>query len=177
MNFLDYVSLYDIEDDAFCDSVVSEYSTWEWETHQWGHEYDSECHYEDDSAENLFPVKESNLLYNICDTVFSDYSRKFEIGLVNFAVPKYARYNTGSFLRVHYDHAKDLFDGKERGIPICTLVGLLNDDFEGGDFYLRNEDMELEKGHILIFPSIFLYPHEVKKVTKGVRNSFVSWAW
>jgi hypothetical protein len=177
MNFLDYVSLYDIEDDDFCDSVISEYSTWEWESHQWGHEHDEHYHSENDSIENLFPPKESNLLYDLCDKVFSDYSKKYDIGLVNFAVPKYARYKEGTNLRVHYDHAKDLFDGKERGIPICTLVGLLNDDFEGGDFYLRHEDMELEKGHVLVFPSIFLYPHEVKTVTKGVRNSFVSWAW
>ena len=37
--------------------------------------------------------------------------------------------------------------------------------------------VEIGKGDLLIFPSNFLYPHRVDPVTKGVRYSYVSWAW
>jgi hypothetical protein len=32
-------------------------------------------------------------------------------------------------------------------------------------------------GDVIIFPSTFLYPHKVNEVKKGIRYSFVSWAW
>jgi predicted 2-oxoglutarate/Fe(II)-dependent dioxygenase YbiX len=32
-------------------------------------------------------------------------------------------------------------------------------------------------GDILLFPSNFMFPHEVKEITKGIRYSFVSWAF
>ena len=175
MRLLDYVRLYDIEDDNFCDSVVREYSTYKWEKHEWGHNDGETRHAEDDNAEILFP--ENNLVFDICDKVFADYSQYFDIGLISFTSPRISRYPEGSYLRSHHDHIKDIFDGERKGIPICTAVGLLNDDFEGGNFFISEEDVEMKKGHVIVFPSIFLYPHEVKRVTKGTRYSFVSWAW
>ena len=44
-------------------------------------------------------------------------------------------------------------------------------------FNLRNMDMPLKKGDILIFPSVFLFPHEVKPITSGTRYSFVTWGF
>ena len=35
----------------------------------------------------------------------------------------------------------------------------------------------VETGDILLFPSNFMYPHEVRETTKGTRYSFVSWAF
>ena len=37
--------------------------------------------------------------------------------------------------------------------------------------------LKLKKGDFLLFPSVFLYPHLVKPVTKGTRYTFVSWSW
>lgn len=80
-------------------------------------------------------------------------------------------------MREHYDHIQSLFDGKLKGIPILSIVGLLNDNYEGGQFIIRGNEVKLTRGDILLFPSNFMYPHEVKDVTKGVRYSFVSWAF
>ena len=41
----------------------------------------------------------------------------------------------------------------------------------------RGKKIKLMRGDILLFPSNFMYPHEVKEITKGVRFSFVSWAF
>jgi len=77
----------------------------------------------------------------------------------------------------HCDHISSLFDDG-RGIPILSIIGLLNDDYEGGDFIMFDDKkIETKKGDLMIFPSNFLYPHEITPVTKGVRYSFVSWAW
>ena len=38
-------------------------------------------------------------------------------------------------------------------------------------------EIRLKTGDILMFPSNFMYPHEVTECTKGTRYSFVSWAF
>ncbi len=75
----------------------------------------------------------------------------------------------------HKWHCENKGDGNTRRVLATMLY--LNDDFEGGEFFLCGEDMELKRGHVIVFPSVFVYPHEVKRVTKGTRYSFVSWAW
>ena len=35
----------------------------------------------------------------------------------------------------------------------------------------------INKGDVIIFPSIFIFPHEVKKILKKERYSFVLWAY
>lgn len=90
---------------------------------------------------------------------------------------KFNRYSKNKRMENHCDHIHSLFDGKQKGIPLLTLVGVLNDNYTGGEFVLF-EDMQiiLKKGDLIIFPSLFLYPHMVQPVKKGTRYSFVSWA-
>ncbi len=90
---------------------------------------------------------------------------------------RFNRYNKGTQMRTHYDHIQSMFDGKLKGIPILSIVGLLNDNYEGGEFMMRGKEVKLVRGDILIFPSNFMYPHKVKDITEGVRHSFVSWAF
>ncbi len=83
----------------------------------------------------------------------------------------------GTMMREHYDHIHSIFDGKMKGVPLVSIVANLNDDYEGSEFYCRGEKIELKTGDILLFPSNFMYPHEVRETTKGTRYSFVSWAF
>lgn len=87
------------------------------------------------------------------------------------------RYGVGTVMRLHSDHIHSLFDGRSKGIPAVSLVGNLNDDYTGGQFIIGGEPLELTAGDVVVFPSCFLYPHEVTEVTAGTRYSFVSWAW
>ena len=76
----------------------------------------------------------------------------------------------------HCDHVGNAVGGK--GIPTVSIVGNLGDDFEGGALrFWGTKDYYFKKGEIMFFPSNFLYPHRVRKVTKGLRYSFVSWVW
>ena len=80
-------------------------------------------------------------------------------------------------MALHADHIHSIFDGERKGIPILSVLGVLNDDYEGGEFVLIDEKIDLSKGDIIIFPSNFMYPHKVEPVTKGTRYSYISWIW
>ena len=78
----------------------------------------------------------------------------------------------------HCDHIHSLFDGEIKGIPILSIVGTLNENYEGGEFIMfQDKEIKLLTGDLLIFPSNFLYPHRVDPVKKGTRYSYVSWVY
>ena len=97
--------------------------------------------------------------------------------LSKFSPIRFNRYNTGTMMRKHYDHIHSIFDGKMKGVPLVSIVGNLNEDYEGSEFHCRDKEIKLKTGDILMFPSNFMYPHEVTECTKGTRYSFVSWAF
>ena len=91
---------------------------------------------------------------------------------------KFIRYFPGQTMQNHCDHIHDIFDGERKGIPTLSIIGILNDDYEGGELIMfEDKKIDTKKGDLLIFPSNFLYPHKVTPVTKGVRYSYVSWVW
>jgi hypothetical protein len=58
-----------------------------------------------------------------------------------------------------------------------TCLAILNDDFEGGKFYIMNSHEKIyppqEKGDIIVFPSFMV--HGVEPVIKGKRFTVVTW--
>ena len=80
------------------------------------------------------------------------------------------KYPEGCFYIQHTDS----FKARPRAIS-CSFI--LNDDFEGGEFAFFDRELKykLEKGDAIMFPSNFMYPHEVMPVTKGTRYSIVTW--
>ena len=105
--------------------------------------------------------------------------REFDIHTGN--PPRFNRYVEGEFMEKHIDHIYSCFDGNQKGIPVLSIIGILNEEYEGGDlvFYLDGEEYtpKLKTGDTLVFPSAFPWAHEVKPVTSGTRYSWVSWAW
>ena len=87
------------------------------------------------------------------------------------------KYKVESYMHMHHDHIYSLFDGVRKGIPILSLVALFNDDFTGGEFKLNKEHIDIKKNQLLIFPSIFLYEHNVEPILSGERYSAVAWAY
>lgn len=80
------------------------------------------------------------------------------------------RYATGQYYIEHVDSFKQ----QPRSVS-CSFA--LNDDYEGGEFgfFGRRFKYNLKKGSALMFPSNFMYPHEVMPVTKGTRYSIITW--
>lgn len=91
---------------------------------------------------------------------------------------RFNKYDIGTSMDLHCDHIHSMFDGERKGVPILTVLGALNDDYEGGDFVMWGDEViDFPAGSVMIFPSNFLYPHQVKAITSGVRYSCVSWVW
>jgi predicted 2-oxoglutarate/Fe(II)-dependent dioxygenase YbiX len=85
------------------------------------------------------------------------------------------RYCEGGFMKQHID-AIHHSHGQKQGYPHLTSLIFLNDDFEGGDFVLCGDKyIEKIQGSAIVFPSNFMYPHEVKEVTDGKRFSVMTW--
>lgn len=80
------------------------------------------------------------------------------------------KYEEGGYYSIHTDSYKD----NPRAIS-CSFN--LNDDYEGGEFAFFDREMIIKspKGSVIVFPSNFMYPHEIMQVTKGTRYSIVTW--
>jgi len=80
------------------------------------------------------------------------------------------RYETGQFYTEH----TDFFMQMPRTLS-CSIA--LNDDYEGGEFAFFNREVKykIPKGSAILFPSNFMYPHEITPITSGTRYSIVTW--
>jgi len=185
----DYIMVQNLIPTQLCRSLINESSLPEskWSKHSW-------YNYGRDDLHSM-PEKELDIinstgdqfksLGNYLGTALQNYQKKYskekdKVGtswIRHISQVRFNRYKTGTKMRLHHDHIQSLFDGKLKGIPILSVVGLLNDNYEGGAFMCREKEIKLIRGDVLLFPSNFMYPHEVKEITKGIRYSFVSWAF
>jgi len=101
-------------------------------------------------------------------------------GWNGFSFPKFIEYNEGTLMTNHCDHIYSIFsqNGTARGIPILSIITALNDHYSGGEIIMCEKyKYKLKTVETLIFPSNFLYPHTIKKITKGIRYSMVAWVY
>ena len=129
-----------------------------------------------------FDVSNSKLIIDKLWHAIKKYTLDVDIPSFNtwegYSAIRYNRYFEGKKMALHNDHIKSLFTGRDRGIPILSCLGLLNDDYTGGEFIMFGDEViDLRQGDLLIFPSIFLYPHMVSPVKNGIRYSYISWVW
>ena len=191
----DFIFTTNIIPTDVCDEFISKMKDRkEWKTHEWTEEYRDELlpsyesgpHHNDLQREQECEVLPGNYLQDISilhkcmKKALDQYTvihNDSQTNVSTIVSPRFNRYKVGCQMQPHVDHIKSLFDGKYRGIPILSIVGLISNVFEGGEFYCREKEVSFNKGDIMIFPSCFLYPHGVKKVKSGVRYTFVSWAF
>ena len=170
-----------------CDYIVDEIEKKEWRPHSWynnvqgtfGSEETKELDVQNITAEH------QQLLTPFMISAGASYNSKYHfecertMQIMNkFSAIRFNRYSPGQIMRRHHDHIASLFSGDERGIPVLSFILNLNDDYEGADLYFWEDyKVPLGKGDIIMFPSLFLFPHGVTEATKGKRYSAVSWAW
>ena len=179
-------------DEKYCENCIKVLNMCVWNKHEWyfdrtntknseqGNEepeYITPDSFSDKAAEiNNFIVQ--NLHSLISEYIYESVNLDWFEGWTGYSAMKFLRYYPGQTMKNHCDHIYDMFDGERRGIPILSIIGLLNDDYEGGELIMfEDKKIDTKKGDLMIFPSNFLYPHQITPVTKGVRYSYVSWAW
>jgi len=182
----DYISVENTIPKNICEELIDECNKRDWQKHTWNSyaqgitfsaptkELDSmPCTQEQQDKITPYLLKALED-YQIKVGIPGEKTQSF---LTKLSPIKFNKYEVGTMMREHYDHIHSLFDGKMKGVPIVSIVANLNTDYEGAEFYCRGKEIKLKTGDILLFPSNFMYPHEVKETIKGTRYSFVSWAF
>lgn len=172
-----------------CNSIIKNIENKEWIKHGWSKINTKESYFLENDDSELDMQQCDAELHQILSPFITksiiDYNEKYFFELENtknlitkFSTIRFNRYKKLQMMKQHCDHIISLFDGKERGIPVLSVIMNLNDEYMGGDLYFwKDYKIPLGTGDIVIFPSLFLYPHGVSEVTEGTRYSAVSWVW
>jgi predicted 2-oxoglutarate/Fe(II)-dependent dioxygenase YbiX len=166
-----------------CDFVIDSIKEKKWSKHEWG---------DGKTIAYSYPTKELDVLYineeleNILNPFVSQSIKSYNnflgeenVSKVRYFSPiRFNRYKKNQIMRKHSDHITSLFDGESRGIPVLSIIINFNDDYENGELIFWDDyKIDLGVGDVVIFPSLFLFPHRVKEVTKNIRYSGVCWGW
>ena len=167
-----------------CDKTVSEMNTLDFKEHTFYNANTNEYKPRSGSQELSMSwgnVSTKKTLNDIVDDTAYKYVQDLNMPWFDkyqgYSHVRFNKYAENKKMALHADHIHSMFDGERKGIPILSVLGVLNDDYEGGEFVLIDEKIDLSKGDIIIFPSNFMYPHKVEPVTKGTRYSYISWIW
>jgi len=170
--------------DKVCDDILNEYVT----TDLWSQAMTGGG--ADDTARNCDVIGISNRdileqspnirtmldksLFNCVATLIkkyeSDCAGKDGLSIAQDTGYELLRYREGQFYVQHTDHFKE-----NPRVVSCSIC--LNDDYEGGEFafFDRNKVIKPKKGSAIMFPSSFMFPHEVMPVIKGNRYAIITW--
>jgi len=120
---------------------------------------------------NANRLKIDNDLFECMAKCIAEYNGKFPHSrIAEDTGYELLRYKKGEFYIQHVDSFL-------QAPRLVTASVHLNDDYEGGEFtfFDRRLKYRLNTGDVLMFPSTFMYPHEVMPVTSGTRYSIVTW--
>ena len=175
----------------YCENTIDELSMCDWRKHEW---YSPKTQSKSGKLGDKEPdilmifdcdekiIKINDFIIDNLHAIILEYIENYKFdwfdNWTGYSEIRFNRYFPNQTMKTHWDQIHSIFDGERKGVPTLSIVGILNDDYEGGELIMfEDKKIETKKGDILIFPSNFLYPHEVTPVTKGVRYSYVSWVW
>lgn len=185
-NVKDYiVVLEDVIPSSLCDDIIEEYK----DCNLWNHAtvgYDSgstsvnpsvrSCQeislsHESVIVDSLLRRELDNRVFACVGNIIKMYANKFpECKIFKDDGYQLLRYEVGQRYVQHTDHIGNL-----SRMVSCSL--LLNDNYEGGEwaFFDGEYILKPKKGSAIVFPSTFIYPHQILPVMSGTRYSIVSW--
>ena len=110
---------------------------------------------------------------------FQEVIRKYQEKHPDFVCQRHTdfrlnKYSYGGFMSRHVDNIHHSH-GQEYGYPQVSSLLFLNDNYKGGQLKISNITYNTKKGSAIIFPSNFMFPHEVNLITEGTRYSIVTW--
>ena len=175
----DYIGYYeDCMSENICDDIMS---------HNWSMKKSTYANNEGTTKTSDERVKmndvwvEQNMpYYENLKTTFIKVVEKYGTDHKEFSCQHYTnfrlnKYSEGGFMSKHCDNIHHSH-GQKYGFPQVSALLFLNDDYEGGEFVVCHDwGIFPKKGSSIIFPSNFIYPHEVLPITKGTRWSAITW--
>jgi len=127
-----------------------------------------------------------NIIFQHIEGLVADYANQFEGHLRYEKDEGYTllKYEKGEYYQEHCDDSpKVLFDNWGTPIPSTltkrkiTIIIQLNDNFSEAGLSLFNGKLNIPviKGSAVLFPSIFMFPHQALPVSEGTRYSLITW--
>jgi hypothetical protein len=177
MDVKHFVRVFNVVPKDICETVIQQYDTdEEWKTHNWYNNVADEKKPQHTKELDVLYNKNLDILKPYLQIALQKYYDELKLtNLVsNHSNIRLNKYKTGTVMSEHFDLIRR---NKTDGIPVLTFLGALNDNYDGGQFLLNKEVIEMKQGDIIMFPSTFIYPHSVTEVTKGIRYTYVAWAY
>ena len=182
MNYYKFIGHYkNIVSQELCNAIIEEDFNYSKSTYS-NHGGLSK-HSEERVKMNEIWIRKDNNFYNDlveCTKVISKkYNEEVKKNKRDFVARRHTdfrvnKYDKGGFMSLHCDNIHHSH-GQKYGYPQASVLLFLNDDYEGGEFVVSELQLNIKKGDAIIFPSNFMFPHEVKEVKSGTRWSIISW--
>lgn len=177
-----YWSFDNVLSSDFCDQVIQKYNCYEFEKGKVGGNrkslLDPSDGIENISVRNvdktILPL-EQEISAHLIGNAFIANQQAWRFNINKCEQVEYLRYSETGRYKSHIDtifsNNRKILDRK------LTAIAFLNDDYDGGKFFLQITDQRCfpnqTKGTIIVFPSFFL--HGVEDVIRGQRHAVVAW--
>ena len=164
-----------------CRFVIDSIKNKSWSSHLWSRDGTDQFSYPTKELDVLEPTPDLedilNPLISLSVKYYNDFIGSEKVSQVTcFSPVRFNRYQKGQTMRIHCDHIKTLFEGEVKGIPVLSIIINFNDDYIGGDLIFWDDyKVDLGEGDVVVFPSLFLFPHRIEEVTENIRYSGVAW--
>ena len=164
-----------------CRFVIDSIKNKSWSSHLWSTDGTDQFSYPTKELDILEATPDLedilNPLISLSVKYYNDFIGSEKVSQVTcFSPVRFNRYQKGQTMRIHCDHIKTLFEGEVKGIPVLSIIINFNDDYKGGDLIFWDDyKVDLGEGDVVVFPSLFLFPHRIEEVTENIRYSGVAW--
>jgi len=138
--------------------------------------------YLDEDSNSLLQSTNQLLLQRVSivqELLFKHYGMKFP----HAEACRILRYTPGQQYKRHVDNIllSSRMEEASQGVPIrdVSIVGSLNDDFEGGELLFDRQTIKISalQGSVVVFPANYVYPHQALPVRRGCKYSFTTWLY
>jgi hypothetical protein len=178
----DFIEIFDdVIPESVCDEILNEYiNSDEWSYAQTGSGENINIRNCKEIGMSLESVIQKNLeirrkldktIFSYVNKSMNLYQQKHSSFQIDIDTGyQLLQYNEGQYYIQHTDSFKE----QQRSVS-CSIQ--LNDNYDGGEFAFFNREMMIrsKKGSVIMFPSNFMFPHEIMPVIKGTRYSIVTW--
>ena len=163
--------------EAFCDKLIEEYSKPEVEKEQpfigEGRDLEKNINLNIRNVLRLPLPQNQGIGATLTSSALNINHQFWKYDITHSNQTEFLMYDVNGKYEAHVDTFHQLSDETRK----LTALAILNDDFEGGKFYIMNSHEKIyppqEKGDIIVFPSFMV--HGVEPVTKGMRYTVVTW--
>jgi len=157
---------------GFCDNIVKEYSKKEVEKEQ-PFIGDGQIDLDVRNVQRLLLPINTGIGGTLTSIGLNTNNDFWKFNITHSNQTEFLMYKVGGKYEEHID-TEHKHSNETRKL---TVIAVLNEDFEGGKFYVKNGGIKVyppqNKGDVIVFPSFLA--HGVEPVTKGIRYSVVTW--